>query len=84
MSADLHGAMGNCPRCDSDKAIQLKRLDSDKIDYHVDIFRCDKCGAYLVSSCWGEHSDLIDYDSLAEALEDAEERIEIQEEAILR
>jgi len=78
---DLHGDMGRCPRCGSDKATQLKRIDSVAVDYHVDIFRC-KCGAYLVSSCcWDEHSPLTAFDSIGAAYGYAEECIRAQEAA---
>jgi len=80
---DLHGDMENCPRCGSDQATQVEFLDSKKLDYHVDIFCCDNCKAYLVSSCWREHTDLLICDTLDEALEVAKEDIEIQEETVL-
>jgi len=76
---DLHGAMEVCPRCKSKQATEIRTLYSEKIDYHVDIFKCDNCDAYLISSFWLEHSELEAYNTLEEALEDAKERIEIQE-----
>jgi len=74
--------MGRCPRCNGGEAALVKRVDSKTLDYHVDIFRCDKCEAYLVSTCAWEHSPLEAIDTFKDALEFAKECVRAQEGAL--
>lgn len=55
---------------------------SDKIDYHVDIFKCKR--GFAIFTYWsGEHNYAGKYPTLRMAIEEAEEAIEDQESVIL-